>query len=535
MAQQPSLSDRELLGIWRDERTTDEDLALMTPDEQERLLTLVGADSGDASAEPDAGLLATVADLARDLGIGGVKGLGRSAVGLGELVSRVPGMGAVTETVTGVSPEAQAASFEQARSLLAPEGGAQALGMGAEQVAEFMLPGGVVRRGMQALPRVPALARGMLGEAATAGGVGSLQAGEADPVSAALGATGPLVGRGMGAVSSRLATGARSTLERFFNPTTQAGKGTLRRLVDEFTARRREFPLVGGREGVRETAEAGAEQAGTRIRQAEQAIRETPVDVRRAEQRMRRVARTGDLPGRPIQVQERSPIVDAFGRPIERVVTRPGPTASFQPSLRRNFETLADELGKLKDVEEFQAVNTIIRSLDKELTSAGVGTQRSARFLLNQADAAKANAELFLRRQLRNQLAAQHPEFQELNHQFSFFRRLTELIDDQVLRGTGGRPRLTDLQRRTAAAVAGGLSASASGNPLVTVAGAAGAERLARIFESPTYQFVSFRAKQALADALASGRPRQIADATGRLEAALLSVSRQRIGREERP
>ncbi len=103
--------------------------------------------------------------------IGGAKGAGSTAYNVGRMI---PG-------VRGMLPE-------QKPAMLQPEGTAQKAGYGAEQVGEFFLPGGAVKRGMTGIqaatktlgPKVAAMlnlgGRGAL-EAASAGGVTMAQTG----------------------------------------------------------------------------------------------------------------------------------------------------------------------------------------------------------------------------------------------------------------------------------------------------------------------------------------------------------------------
>ncbi len=107
--------------------------------------------------------------------IGGAKGAGSTAYNVGRMI---PGM-------RGMLPE-------QKPAMLQPEGTAQKAGYGAEQVGEFFLPGGAVRKGMTGIqaatkalgPRLPRVAASMLNlggrgalEAASAGGVTMAQTG----------------------------------------------------------------------------------------------------------------------------------------------------------------------------------------------------------------------------------------------------------------------------------------------------------------------------------------------------------------------
>lgn len=74
-----------------------------------------------------------------DVGVGAVKGAARTAVGLGELVSKIPGVSQTLDAAYG--PGVRARSFDWAREHLKPTNTAQAVGQGVEQIGEFFAPG----------------------------------------------------------------------------------------------------------------------------------------------------------------------------------------------------------------------------------------------------------------------------------------------------------------------------------------------------------------------------------------------------------
>lgn len=100
---------------------------------------------------PAAHPLATLGNAVIDAGTGALKGVGETAVGLGELVSKVPGVSHALNAAYG--PEVVKGSFDWARSFLKPTNTAQSVGKGIEQVAEIAIPvGGVVKSAISKLP-----------------------------------------------------------------------------------------------------------------------------------------------------------------------------------------------------------------------------------------------------------------------------------------------------------------------------------------------------------------------------------------------
>lgn len=81
-----------------------------------------------------------------DLIIGALKGAGSTITGIDTLVRKVPGVGTALDAI---SP--QKGGLAQNKPLLAPKGAVQKLAFGAEQLAEFLVPGGAVAKGAKAV------------------------------------------------------------------------------------------------------------------------------------------------------------------------------------------------------------------------------------------------------------------------------------------------------------------------------------------------------------------------------------------------
>lgn len=119
--------------------------------------------------------LATLGDFV----IGALKGGGETAVNLGSMLHKIPGVSGLVDSLYGQEGLSQA-SFPAAREALAPTNTAQSIGKGAEQFAELLAGGGVVSgatRGLRTGARI--LSEGVAGagmnaaqgQSATAGGV----------------------------------------------------------------------------------------------------------------------------------------------------------------------------------------------------------------------------------------------------------------------------------------------------------------------------------------------------------------------------
>jgi hypothetical protein len=144
---------------------------------------------------------------------GAAKSLGNSAIGLGRIMSHVPGVSALAETIGGQLPEG--VSLDRAGAAiqedLKPQNTAEHIGQIIEQLLEFAGPG-LVRKG------ATSLAGRMATEGATGAGVAAAQGGDAlttGGVSAAL----PLAGRVASAVGKKIGEKAIPLVRSAVKPT----------------------------------------------------------------------------------------------------------------------------------------------------------------------------------------------------------------------------------------------------------------------------------------------------------------------------
>lgn len=83
--------------------------------------------------------LATIGEMVGDVGMGIAKGAANTAVGLGELVHRIPGVSTAVDALYG-QPGLSEAAFPAAREAVRPTNTAQKVGFYGEQMGEFFLP-----------------------------------------------------------------------------------------------------------------------------------------------------------------------------------------------------------------------------------------------------------------------------------------------------------------------------------------------------------------------------------------------------------
>lgn len=213
-----SFTQTELQDIANDPRLTNADRAHFTPEQWGTIQSLKRApgqagqpstaESGGGSDESS--ILGNVARAIGSVGVGAFKGTGSSVVNVGQLAHKVPVIKQLMDTV-GLTD--QDLAFRE--KALQPEGTAESIGHGAEQIGEFMLPAGAARKGaikglarlipdaaspatMKTLNKVAAITGRSLGEGASAAAVSTAH-GENPDVPAAIGAGAPLVGAGVSA------------------------------------------------------------------------------------------------------------------------------------------------------------------------------------------------------------------------------------------------------------------------------------------------------------------------------------------------
>lgn len=136
-----SLTDSELLQLAGNPRATPEVMAKLTPEEKTRLQRLSQPQEDHSSAID---MLKSALGVGGDLAEGAFKGAGETAFHLGQGVRAIPGVGSITDLLAelvgpeGTDPEQ---AFSQVPADLKAENTAQSVGKGAEQIAEFFIPG----------------------------------------------------------------------------------------------------------------------------------------------------------------------------------------------------------------------------------------------------------------------------------------------------------------------------------------------------------------------------------------------------------
>lgn len=206
-----------------------------------------------ATLPPEPSRMARVGELAGDVLTGAAKGAGQTAANLGSFIHMIPGVSRGIDALYG-APVSQP-SFTAADELLAPTNTAQSIGKGAEQLAEFFVPGGAVSRASQGMGLA-----GRLGlEAAVGGGVAAAQ-GASLPEVAESGALSAIPGaipvkRLRASIAEHLSAKAAKRVTEGLGATTKRLKNEAQKIAPEFAKRG-----LGG--SIESLAEQSASQAG---------------------------------------------------------------------------------------------------------------------------------------------------------------------------------------------------------------------------------------------------------------------------------
>lgn len=226
MEQQPrALSDAELVAIFNDDRA---DLSLLTSDEQRRLLALTDAKPVTPTPEsqgPDLHPYAKIPGKVRDLAVGAAKGAANTALNLGELFYKLPGVSHLSDVFTramdveepGLTPIPADAAFAQAHQAYAtPTNAPQRVGYAAEQIGEYFVPGAQAEKAALTIagriaPKARAIPKAIAG-AASGAAVSAAQGGDAT-TAAATGAAVPVLGKAVRATTALAPPLVRSAIK----------------------------------------------------------------------------------------------------------------------------------------------------------------------------------------------------------------------------------------------------------------------------------------------------------------------------------
>lgn len=460
-----------------------------------------------------------------EFALGGLKELGARATTLGEGVRAIPGIRQavelITHALTGMTPEAQAASFPAMRAALAPSTPAEHVGRAVERVGEFLLPGKSVGLAAKTLTRlVPRIGRAApaIAEGTTAAGVAAAQREGSPAAAGVLGAAGPVVGRVLPRAAAALKESALKEVVQALGPTKERFKALAAKRAPEMLTRR----LGGSRQALARQAETETARFGQAIDTELQTLTDRSIPVQPVIDRLEDLKNeyrhllpmTGSLPA-----DTRALTVDAAGQVAREV--------AFEPRVIRQVDRVQAILRQYGDTLTVPQAVAIRRVWDDVVARAGGFAHRAGEtFGVPLAEQSEAFVKREATHALRTLLNEQNPSLQALNRQFAFWSDLDDVTRATLARtGPQGSGLASAITGATAAAgVAGGalgmgagVGSAATGAVLTGVL----ARQAVRVFQSPRYRFVEARLKNRLSEAIMSHDPDRIGQSLGRIAAAI--------------
>lgn len=425
-----------------------------------------------------------------DVAIGAAKGGGNTAIGLGELVHRIPGVSRAVDAIYG-EPGLSARAFPAAREAVRPTNTAQRVGFTGEQMAEFFVPGGAATKLAQ-VPKAALTTLAQTGNVADAGVSGAITA-------AVPGAS--TIAR----ASQFFKKGAIKDITRALAPTKEWAKVDAARIAPEMLAR----GVKGSRDAMLKLADEASDVVGAKLGDA-----------------YRVAAASGQtISGQMIQAElELAKNALTVRNAAGRAVLVPG----FEPAAKKldALTTFVAGLGDDIPVDKAHAVKT---AWDRLVSSAGLYGPKSMASATDNAEAWATREGASSIRRLLDDV----PDVTALNKEYRFWADMKDVLKATELRTQGQSSGLFAAGGAGSAAVA--TAASGGGVPLTIATGWAG-KKLIEVLQSPQWRSgVSAQSKDAIANAIASNKTGELIKALGKISAGLPSAARNVPARGRTP
>lgn len=421
---------------------------------------------------------------ATDVGIGVAKGAATTGTGLGELLHRIPGVSRAVDALYGEEGLSDRA-FPAAREALRPTNTAQQVGFAGEQIAEHFLPVGAVSKVARA-GQAAATTLAQTGDVRTAG------------VSGAITAAVPGVVGAAGRASQFFKKGAIKDITRALAPTKEWAKVDAARIAPGMLAR----GVKGSREGMLKLADEASDAVGARLGEAYRAAAEQGQTI------------SGQMIQAELLLAKNALTVpNAAGR---RVLV-PG----FEAAAKK-LDNLGEFVAGLGDDIPVDKAHQVKTAWDRLVSSAGLYGPKSMSSATDNAEAWATREGASSIRRLLDDV----PNVSALNTEYKFWRALGDVLKATELRTAGQSSGLFAAGGAGSAAIA--TAASGGGLGAAFMGGWAG-KKLVEALQSPQFRTgVSAPVKDAIANALASGRTGDLIKALGKVGAASPSVAGSR-------
>jgi len=430
-------------------------------------------------------------DTAKGVATGVAKGAGSTLLGAYDLARTVAAKTDPFSAMAGAGPALPPPPAWMTEGVEA-KSTAESVGKGVEQIAEFFLPAGLIAKGAKAVeamkaPRlVKALARPAM-EAAGAGTVAAVQSGgKPEEVAKAAGTAG-LVSAFMppgAAAAKKIYESAKQSYARALRATTKPMKKTAEKIVPELLERRVSALTLGGLE---EKAQMELAKAGQQLDEALDLMSKNPSAPRIATK----------------------PIVDALETYKGGFIVDGVPINEKAVQTIEGIQKTINDLGA--DVS-FESMRRVRQILDNK-----VAWRKGFVMPLEEGTAIDATKEAA--HAIRRELADAAPDIAKINKEYSFWKRVDEVVGETIERTRPQAPRLGE-RIMAAAGAAGGFTKGGVGGAAI---GATAMRGLTKLINSTAWNTISAVNKARLADLLASGKFEQANSFMARAAAGLVT------------
>lgn len=465
------------------------------------------------------GTLASIGDFVKEAVKGGAKGAASTALGISQLINK--GTAAV-----GLSDPVKPEVWNAARADFAtPQGTAQKVGFGAEQLGEFFVPGAAVTKGAKALTTGSKVAnvgvRAGL-EGASAAGVHAAQTGNTEGAGtmglagAAFGAVAPALS---GAMATRAGQALKESAEKRIAQALGAHKERFKAIAEKRAPEILKRGLGGSRSQLLKEAAEQSSEAGKAVDAVLKEHGATPLSTASIVDALE-TAKQPFLAQRPMTVTEayRAGVLkNAKATGDGNVAT----TTVLDPRPVEQLQKLQDTVRALGDDATVDQIVAVRRVWDKVVEQAGGFAHRAGSdFGLPLAEKTEAWAKREATKAIRRTLEKEVPDLAAVNKEFAFWKDLKS-----VLTATEAREQAkNNVIPKIIASGVGVTSGVASGDTMeerignAALYGFLGPKVLAGL-QSARWKFIDARLRNALAEALATQSPVGIRAAAARIAA----------------
>lgn len=463
--------------------------------QQAPVATFSGTNEKDAQGNAVVSALSSGVDMAKDVGVGALKGVGNTVYGLGKIVHDYTPVGRIGDAILP-------GAFDKPPAELSPSNTAQRVGYTGEQIGEFFLPTGELGALKKFVNAPRWVGRGL--EAAKSAGLTLAQGGSPTEAgaSAALSAVLPGSSALRAKASAALEGGARKSVAQALGATKEWAKDEASRLAPQMLDR----GVGGSRAAMLSRAQGMVADLGNKI----------GAEVATAAQQGKTVSGVS--------------FVNAIANARQTLTMT---TASGKAAIVPGQEVAVKKLDQLAEfvqglggdipIDKAQALKV---AWDKIVSKSGLYGPKS---MSSASDNAKAWAFREASSSMRKLIATESPTVAALNQEFHFWKGL-----DSVLSATEKRT-----QAQAGGLTAGIMGAAGAASGFATgdswtdkfekaVFGGIVGKQLVSAVQSPAFRTqVSAPLKMALADALAAGDQGKVLHALSRISSAMPSQVRQ--------